>query len=665
MAFIARTTAPPRTDKRWIPQSYGGYSPCIEVGTRSCLPNCFSGDTRIITRNGLVSLESIVDKEVEVLSLGGIFRKATGRRFGKQPVYRITFISGESYVCTANHRWYVNAGEFKTTLELTQNDKIPYVEPDGAYIGFTTIKYVDNLCCEMDVYCVQEPETHTMTLEGGILTGQCVGYAWGRFLEIMGGTKCKLSFHNAELWFGNTADGYERGKSPRLGAVICWQKGKTLNKYDGAGHVAIVERINPDGSLLISESWYGKKDFNLKTVKPPNYYYGSNYTFQGFIYNPGGGEATDKFNMFIDAAKNKVSKKAASSISLLMDCAKTAGIFDVLIPNVSSPSEIVKKATSVMGAFLVGPANGISRTPEAGDIALLRNSSATYFQYPYECDRVAIVTEVRGKSMQITEVSIQSDVMLVSYDTTSNRIAGYYRPNWATVAETYEASERLFPVSARQQLYTTQNTNHDAIIREVSYFKNGKPSESYSGIRLSAINYTSALSGLMSGAGSSATGSTAQVFLLDNMKNQNARVIMQFLLDKGMTEAQAIGFLANMQMESGFLPSAVNKQSGASGICQWFQSRCTAMKQFVGANWKDNLTGQCEYLWKELNSTEKNTLVKLRNQITANTRSAAEDATILVLYSFERPGRNEEAEERRKGYARDLWDQLIPMVHSV
>jgi hypothetical protein len=86
------------------------------------------------------------------------------------------------------------------------------------------------------------------------------------------------------------------------------------------------------------------------------------------------------------------------------------------------------------------------------------------------------------------------------------------------------------------------------------------------------------------------------------------------------------------------------------------------MKSFVGTNWKDNLTGQCEYLWKELNSTEKNTLVQVRNKITTNTREAAEQATIVVLYAFERPGRGEAAEERRKGYARDLWDQLVPVL---
>ena len=665
MSFVPRLTPPSKTDKRWVPQGYGGYSPCIEVGRRSTLPNCFSGDTKIITRSGVVRLDSIVDQEVEVLSLGGVYRKATGRCFGKQPVYRISFADNSTFICTANHRWVVRfdgAYYFKTTMELNELDVIPYNRDDES---FTRVKSIVSLGMEQDVYCVQEPETHTMTLDGGILTGQCVGYAWGRFLEIMGGTKCKLSFHNAELWFGNTADGYERGKSPRLGAVICWMKGKTLNKYDGAGHVAIVEKIHPDGSLTISESWYGKKDFNIKVVKPPNYYYGSNYTFQGFIYNPGGGAGSDHFSKFIDTAKSYINKKQSSSIDFLMKCAKEAGILDILIPNVAAPSDLGKKANMTNGTFHVGPARGVQETPNAGDIMLLRNSIYSNDAFPYSCDRVAIVLEVKGNIAKIADVGIKSEVLLQSYDITYNKIAGYYRPNWALLEESSAASENIYPMSNMQQIYSSVNTAKDAILREVSYFKSGKPILSYSGMKLSAINYTTFLTKMTGGAGQSSftvTPLASQTYMLDGMKNQNARVIMQFLLNKGLTEAQAIGFLANIQMESGFLPSAVNKSSGASGICQWFQSRCTAMKSFVGTNWKDNLTGQCEYLWKELNSTEKNTLVQVRNKITTNTREAAEQATIVVLYAFERPGRGEAAEERRKGYARDLWDQLVPVL---
>lgn len=111
----------------------------------------------------------------------------------------------------------------------------------------------------------------------------CVGYAWGRFYEILG-SKPKLSRGNAEMWFG-TNDGYQRGSTPKLGAVICWRKGKVGNSADGAGHVAVVEQINADGSIVISESGYNSFRFRTRKLKPP-YSIGGTYVFQGFIYNP-------------------------------------------------------------------------------------------------------------------------------------------------------------------------------------------------------------------------------------------------------------------------------------------------------------------------------------------------------------------------------------------
>ena len=147
----------------------------------------------------------------------------------------------------------------------------------------TRIKSLVDTNEERDVYCVVEPETHTMVLANNILTGQCVGYAWGRFYEILGNAP-KLSRANAEMWF-ITADGYKRGQTPKVGAVACWRKGKAGWASDGAGHVAIVEKVNADGSILISESGYKAFRFRTRTLKPP-YSIGGTYVFQGFIYNP-------------------------------------------------------------------------------------------------------------------------------------------------------------------------------------------------------------------------------------------------------------------------------------------------------------------------------------------------------------------------------------------
>ena len=114
----------------------------------------------------------------------------------------------------------------------------------------------------------------------------CTCYAWGRFYEISG-QRPRLSTSNAENWYGNTADGYKRSQTPQLGAVICWRKGKAGNGADGAGHVAIVEKIYANGDILTSNSAWKSTAFYTKTLKKSNNYsMGGSYVFQGFILNP-------------------------------------------------------------------------------------------------------------------------------------------------------------------------------------------------------------------------------------------------------------------------------------------------------------------------------------------------------------------------------------------
>lgn len=114
----------------------------------------------------------------------------------------------------------------------------------------------------------------------GSVLPNCTGYAWGRFLEENNLTDCNLSRGNAEVWFTNTGDGYSRGQSAKLGAVICWYSTQS------GGHVAIVEEIKSNGDIVTSNSAYGGSRFYTQTLSPPNYYMGSAYTFQGFIYPP-------------------------------------------------------------------------------------------------------------------------------------------------------------------------------------------------------------------------------------------------------------------------------------------------------------------------------------------------------------------------------------------
>lgn len=121
----------------------------------------------------------------------------------------------------------------------------------------------------------------------------CVGYAYGRFNEIGGYGSCKyLKPVNAELFIQYAKkDGLTIEQTPSLGACMVWQGGPTQSSGDGAGHVAIVEQINADGSIVTSESGYGasKPFWTQKRTKGSTGNWGESkakYTFLGFIKNP-------------------------------------------------------------------------------------------------------------------------------------------------------------------------------------------------------------------------------------------------------------------------------------------------------------------------------------------------------------------------------------------
>lgn len=120
-------------------------------------------------------------------------------------------------------------------------------------------------------YCIK--------VNGNSCMPNCVGYAWGRWRELLGAYH-KLSRNNAEKWYPNTSDGYARGQEPKVGAIACWEGVGSL-----AGHVAVVEQVNSDGSIVTGNSGYKTTYFWTQIVKKP-YNIGSSYKFQGFIYIP-------------------------------------------------------------------------------------------------------------------------------------------------------------------------------------------------------------------------------------------------------------------------------------------------------------------------------------------------------------------------------------------
>ena len=127
--------------------------------------------------------------------------------------------------------------------------------------------------------------------------GNCTWYAYGRYAEIRNGF-ANLSHRNAGYWYEDATafqrGDFSQGAEPRLGAIVCFKDAVDPDTY--VGHVTVVEQINNDGTIVVSQSGYtaggGNTYFWTSTVSRDNQYReswytqgGRNYYCQGFIYN--------------------------------------------------------------------------------------------------------------------------------------------------------------------------------------------------------------------------------------------------------------------------------------------------------------------------------------------------------------------------------------------
>lgn len=224
----------------------------------------------------------------------------------------------------------------------------------------------------------------------------CVGYAYGRFNEIGGYGYCKyLSPVNAEN-FMQYKGSLEVGQTPRVGACMVWQKGNTLSNSDGAGHVAIVEKVISATQIVTSESaWSGKAFYTSTRNKGDgNWGMGSAYKFLGFIYNPAikdSGTTTTTTTQvsgdtYVVKSGDTLSGIAAKYGTTYQDLAKYNNISN---PNRISVGQVIKipniKTTT-------------SWTPKVGDIVIYNGDKH------YVNANAAVGTSCKSGKAKITSV---------------------------------------------------------------------------------------------------------------------------------------------------------------------------------------------------------------------------------------------------------------------
>lgn len=529
----------------------------------------------------------------------------------------------------------------------------------------------------------------------------CTTYAWGRFWEILG-ERPKLCTGNAGTWYSYTQDGYKRGSKPALGAVACW------SKPGAAGHVAIVEKINSDGSIVTSESGWQSSTFWWTSTRTPNNYANNAYTFQGFIYNPAVSSSTNSEDnvlaKFLQVARSKIGQDGTwawqtSGLSrpqpwcaaFVVACAKTVGIAGKVIPVDYGAGSLCRSGVANgWGKFYTGPWHGTNFKPQPGDMIVYRwDSRGTYAgQDKYYSDHIGIVESFDGSVVHTIEGNSgpggsneKRKVVTHDYDYTYSCINGYYRPDWEKVGGFVGglgngSSGYIGP------LYDYENTKQDSIIREIGYLNSSsEPSIKTSDIKLSVVNYTSLFTVMYNAAAPSVLGSSSYVVSSDlDLSNVEsvAREIVKFCMTKGLPSSSGVGIVANIYAECslnislGPIMDSNGQYSG--GMCMWNGANWKAFLEFVGSDWKTNLSGQCEFLFHYIDQNyswykslvkryygSNLGLVEYLSQL-PNTEAGARQAADVFVRCYERPANMDSQSLKRQGFASDFWKKITPIL---
>lgn len=331
--------------------------------------------------------------------------------------------------------------------------------------------------------------------QGNSVLPNPVGYVHGRFDEIMNSVS-NLSCGAPGQLYLFTEDGYQRGTNPQLGSVICW------SSFSTDGHVAIVEKIEPDGTIITSEYSQTTKQWTSERRMPPSYTLTDEYhlIFQGFIYNPSIKGTTDAAETFLVTALRQVGTNATWTIKnsglqssgwsamFIVACAKIAGILDKLIYKSSSATTLVEMSTGMrMGQWILHTENS---RPQKCDIIGFR-FSPNKDDNNFTCDKLGIVYNISKDNIECIVGDTSGRVKLVKYSPSNKSIKGYFRPNWISQG----ANVLNFVDYNVSSNYRIDSTDQDCMMKEVGYLNSSyEPSITPSDLKLCCVNYTDMLS---------------------------------------------------------------------------------------------------------------------------------------------------------------------------
>lgn len=95
-----------------------------ELGRITATNPCVTGDTRILTDNGYVRIDSVVGEKVNIWNgheWSEVIPEVTGENI---PVLKVLFSDGSELKCTEYHRFELNDNTIKKTIDLKEGDKL-------------------------------------------------------------------------------------------------------------------------------------------------------------------------------------------------------------------------------------------------------------------------------------------------------------------------------------------------------------------------------------------------------------------------------------------------------------------------------------------------------------------------------------------------------------
>lgn len=313
--------------------------------------------------------------------------------------------------------------------------------------------------------------------------------------------------------------------------------------------------------------------------------------------------------------------------------------------------------------------NEKSYTPQRGDLVnFMWNGGSATSGY---ADHIGIVTECKDGTVYTIEGNTSNSVAERSYSRSSSVLACFCSPDWSKVGG-YSAGA-IFG-----NLFDELCTREDAILREAAYLqatyetdsnRNKKVVKAYQAsatptdIKLSVVNYTDLFQAFWEAGVGLLNDSSSTSGSYDYSKLESkVRTVVLYLVEKGLNNAAACGIAGNIKHESSFSTDAIGDSGTSFGICQWHNERGTRMKEMAGANWSNNLTGQLDYLWYELENNYSSLLQSLKN--VENTESGCRSAADMFVRQFERPANVDYQSSIRQDSAAEYFNQITQIVTS-